>query len=186
MEHSKPAGWYEVVPQLHQFWDGSRWVGKPVPEHELRLNQTSARETPGSRQRSLVRRLLILGAMIALGLGVNFTQTKLRSETPLGAEQEGSQQAWLDYFERSGKSVNTFNEMLASEFTVSSFTAALDALREMNDSPDATLNRTIDAAIAACESGDVNGCTDGLDATADEYNRVLTQAAEEGLIEVRD
>lgn len=186
-EQPPPPGWYPWNPNVSRYWDGVRWTDQtaPIPRGPAAA-QPYLRTQPKWHQRRWVRRGLGFGAVLLVGTIASTIEKQERSETDLGPSQNGSQQEWIEYFERSNDAVAQFNEAISGEITNYSLTQILDALNQLSDSPDFPLNYTVDTAIEACESSDPDACVMSLETVADQYNEVLAEAEADGLLEVSE
>lgn len=182
-----PPGWYPWSPTLNRYWDGAQWTEdtRPLPWGPA-AEQLYLRPQLKWHQRRWVRRGLGFGAFLIVATIVGTIEEQKRSETDLGARQNGSQQEWVEYFERSNDPVDQLNQAVTTELTNTSLTAILEALRQLADSPDAPLNYTVERAIEACESLNTDACARSLDTVADGYNAALTEAEADGLLEVSE
>lgn len=185
-EQRPPPGWYPWSTQLSRYWDGSRWTDQTRPLGWQTTPQAYLRTHSKWHQRRWVRRGLAFGVVLLIGAIGSTIEKQQRSETDLGPSQSGSQQEWIEYFERSNASVGQFNTAIGGEFNHDALTQILDALDQVSDSPDVLLNATVEKAIEACESYDAEACFTNLDAVADRYNAALDEAREDGLIEVSE
>lgn len=186
-EQPPPPGWYPWSPTLSRYWDGAQWTDQtaPIPWGTATV-QPYPHARPKWHNRRWVRSGLGLGAVALVGTVFSTLQEQQRSETDLGSAQSGSQQEWIEYFERSNDAVDQFNEAMSGELTNFSLTQILDALNQLSDSPDSPLNYTVETAIEACGSSDPEACFNSLDTVADQYNEVLAEAEADGLLEVSE
>ena len=109
-----------------------------------------------------------------------------RRTTDLGEGREGTQQEWIDYFDSVDASIDTINRQLSSTATTVSLARTLTAVKQLGDSPDEALNRSVRMAVDACESADALRCVQALGRLADAYNAALPSAEKQGLIEVKE
>lgn len=182
-EQPKP-GWYQVDQFTLRYWDGELWTDRTTPRP---FSQAEQRAMIPRRwyQRRWGRSLIGLGALLVIGLIGSGIEEERRSNTELGSEQSGSQQEWIDYFERSNELIGRMNDVAESEFTASGLDAMTAALELLRGSPDPALNRTIEEAILTCNANMPAECMAAYGEAADQYNAALEEAADDGLLDIK-
>lgn len=182
MEKPAPPGWYHLDAHTIRYWNGETWVGDSRPVPRERGRPLPYDRSPKKRNWWGIALLVLVGISVLGGVAEGLE----RRTTDLGEGREGTQQEWIDYFDSVDASVDTINRQLSGTATTVSLARIVTALKQLGDSPDEVLNRSVGEAVDACESADAVGCVRTLSRVADEYNAALQSAEKQGLIMVKD